>query len=62
MKTLLCLAVLSLGLLAQPPAKADVGQQVPDFELPAILLNGDGRTRLSEFRGSPVVLDFWGTR
>lgn len=62
MKTLLCLAVIAGSLVAQPPQKADVGQQVPDFDLPAILLNGDGRTKLSEFRGSPVVLDFWGTR
>ena len=42
--------------------QADVGQQVADFEFPTFLQNGDGRTKLSEFRGSVVLVDFWGTR
>jgi cytochrome c biogenesis protein CcmG, thiol:disulfide interchange protein DsbE len=35
-----------------------VGETIPDFELPTL----DGRTvRLSELRGSPVVINFWAT-
>jgi cytochrome c biogenesis protein CcmG/thiol:disulfide interchange protein DsbE len=37
--------------------RAEVGDQAPDFELPA--LDGDGTVRLSNFRGRPVVLNFW---
>jgi cytochrome c biogenesis protein CcmG/thiol:disulfide interchange protein DsbE len=36
---------------------AEVGDQAPDFEVPA--LDGDGQVRLSDFRGTPVVLNFW---
>jgi peroxiredoxin len=36
---------------------AEVGDAAPDFELPA--LDGDGTVRLSDFRGRPVVLNFW---
>ena len=32
------------------------GRQAPDFELPA--LDG-GHVKLSQYRGSPVVLAFW---
>jgi cytochrome c biogenesis protein CcmG, thiol:disulfide interchange protein DsbE len=37
--------------------RAEVGDQAPDFELPA--LDGNGTVRLSDFRGRPVVLNFW---
>ncbi len=37
--------------------RADVGDIAPDFELPA--LDGDGTVKLSDFRGRPVVLNFW---
>lgn len=36
---------------------AEVGDRAPDFELPA--LDGNGTVRLSEFRGRPVILNFW---
>lgn len=36
---------------------AEVGDRAPDFDVPA--LDGDGRVRLSDFRGTPVVLNFW---
>jgi peroxiredoxin len=36
---------------------AEVGDQAPDFTVPA--LDGDGEVRLSDFRGTPVVLNFW---
>lgn len=35
---------------------AKVGETAPDFELPAL---GGGRVELSDFRGRPVVLNFW---
>lgn len=37
--------------------RAEVGDQAPDFELPA--LDGNGTVRLSDFRGRPVILNFW---
>jgi hypothetical protein len=37
---------------------AEVGEPVPDFELRQVL-GGDGRTRLSEFRGQPVLIADW---
>ena len=45
-------------------ASAEIGQLAPDFELPGVLLNPDGSTdtstyRLSEHRGSPIVLAFY---
>jgi hypothetical protein len=50
-------AMLALPAMAQERAK--VGDKMPDatFEF----LNGDGRTKLSEFFGQPIVLDNWGT-
>lgn len=59
--------LLAAGLLAacrpDVPApvravKAEVGYSAPDFELTDL----DGkRVRLSDFRGKPVVLNFWAT-
>jgi cytochrome c biogenesis protein CcmG/thiol:disulfide interchange protein DsbE len=34
-----------------------IGDAAPDFQLPA--LEGDGTVRLSDFRGTPVVLNLW---
>lgn len=53
---------LVLALPAQDSARkvAQVGDQVPEFSFGA-MLNGDGRSKLSEFRGQPILLDFWGT-
>jgi peroxiredoxin len=36
---------------------AEPGEEAPDFELDA--LAGDGTVRLSDFRGQPVILNFW---
>lgn len=54
---------LCAALAAQDgrPAPARIGDPVPDFAFPT-LHNGDGRVSLHEFRGRPVLLDFWGTR
>jgi cytochrome c biogenesis protein CcmG, thiol:disulfide interchange protein DsbE len=35
----------------------EVGSAAPDFQLPA--LDGSGDVRLSEFRGRPVIVNFW---
>jgi cytochrome c biogenesis protein CcmG, thiol:disulfide interchange protein DsbE len=35
----------------------EVGSPVPDFSLPA--LDGDGDVRLADFRGRPVIVNFW---
>jgi cytochrome c biogenesis protein CcmG/thiol:disulfide interchange protein DsbE len=37
--------------------RAEVGSPAPDFVLPA--LDGDGEVRLSDFRGRPVIVNFW---
>ena len=65
---LACLLSLTGALAAQAgtapaaPAKpAAVGEPVPDFEFPAFW-NGDGRQKLSEFYGQPILVEFWGTR
>lgn len=56
---------LLLSLLAALPVaaqqRASVGQPVPDVTFPEFL-NGDGRQKLSDFLGQPVVIDLWGTR
>lgn len=63
--TSLCfaLALAPCPLPAQDGARsgpAQVGEIVAEFAFPP-MLNGDGRTRLSEFRGQPILIDFWGT-
>jgi hypothetical protein len=53
-------AIAALTGVAFAQTRAEVGQQVPDFTF-AKLRNGDGRQKLSEFRGQVVMLEFWGT-
>lgn len=36
---------------------AEVGSPAPDFVLPA--LEGDGEVRFADFRGRPVIVNFW---
>jgi cytochrome c biogenesis protein CcmG, thiol:disulfide interchange protein DsbE len=38
-------------------AGGEVGSPVPDFELPA--LDGRGDVRLADYRGRPVIVNFW---
>ena len=40
-----------------PDGSAEVGDQAPDFALPA--LEGGETVRLSDYRGKPVVVNFW---
>jgi cytochrome c biogenesis protein CcmG, thiol:disulfide interchange protein DsbE len=38
-------------------AGAEVGSLAPDFQLPA--LDGHGNERLADYRGRPVIVNFW---
>lgn len=49
---------LLAGLAAAQGLK--VGQKAPDFTFNGVMLNGDGRTDLKEFRGNVLMLDWWG--
>src|SRR5262245_39313904 len=42
-----------------PGPKATLGQLVPDFKFRDFLAGGDGRQKLSEFRGQPVLIVNW---
>ena len=56
-------AVLAAQLAAVPLAaqqRANVGDKVPEVQF-AALLNSDGRQKLSDFYGSVVMIDKWGT-
>jgi thiol-disulfide isomerase/thioredoxin len=60
------IAALALTALLAAPGAAraqgavvKVGEKVPDFAFQT-LLNHDGRRSLAEFRGSVVLLDWWG--
>ena len=37
----------------------NVGDEVPDFELPAVVGNIKAQFKLSDYRGQVVLLDFW---
>ncbi len=51
---------LLAGLAAAQGLK--VGEKAPDYSFNGLMLNGDGRTDLKEFRGNVLMLDWWGTR
>lgn len=38
-----------------------VGEKIADATFPDFV-NGDGRQKLSDFYGQPIVIDLWGTR
>ncbi|MGK0303757.1 MAG: hypothetical protein ACI89X_004656 [Planctomycetota bacterium] len=61
MRIHLSIAALLVALPLAAQERATVGQQVPDVSFPQFL-NGDGRQKLSEFFGQPVIIDRWGTR
>ncbi len=62
----ICLALVAPGLTLSPalPAlpeqePASLGQVVPDHTFRDFLAGGDGRQKLSEFRGQPVLIVNW---
>ena len=56
---LVILAAFGFGLTRDPSAiqSATVDKAAPEFDLPA--LHGDGRIRLTEYKGRALVLNFW---
>ena len=64
-RTTICTAVVLGILLTLAPGAfgqgATEGEKVGDFTF-RDLRNHDGRTSLRDFRGSPVFIEFWGTR
>ena len=57
--SVLGLAAGTLHIESAPAATGPVGQRAPDFALPAIV---GSNVRLSEYRGQPVILTFWGSQ
>lgn len=55
--TLLACTLLALPAVSQE--RAQVGSKLPDIAFPEFL-NGDGRQKLSQFFGQPVVIIRWG--
>jgi peroxiredoxin len=57
----LCMALAAAGVATVAPgaAAALLGHPAPDFVLPAVVGNN---VRLSEYRGQPVILSFWGSQ
>lgn len=51
--------VAAIGAAVNAQGVVKVGDKVPDFKFSS-LLNNDGRMSLAEFRGSVVLLDWWG--
>jgi hypothetical protein len=56
-------AVLGLGSALATAAQktVDVGD-VPEYEFSKELVNGRGLKSLADFRGKPLLVEFWGTR
>jgi thiol-disulfide isomerase/thioredoxin len=53
-----CVLALVTSVTAPPPAHSDPAEQASAFSLRSL----DGKSiKLSEFKGQPVVLDFWAT-
>jgi hypothetical protein len=59
MRTQIVLSALLAAVPLGAQQRASVGESVPDVEFPQFL-NGDGRQKLSDFFGQPVVIDRWG--
>jgi hypothetical protein len=58
--------LLVLSALSVPPAPVAPGSirpgDVPQYRFHQPLVNGLGSESLSDLRGKPVLIDFWGTR
>ena len=57
MGVLAVLALLAFGLLSQSEASLEIGDPVPDTDLPR--LGEEGTGRIDEFRGNWVFINFW---
>ena len=55
------LLLVATSLPAQDDAQVVAGGKLTHVEL-GPMYNGDGRTKLAEFVGQPVLFEFWGTR
>ena len=60
MRFLIAPALAALLVVRQEEQKVARGQPVPDFEFITVL-GGDGRTKLSEFHGQPVLIAWYST-
>ena len=56
------LLVAALGAPAPAQGGSAGTGDAPDYQFNAPLLNGRGVTSLSDLRGKPVLIEFWGTR
>ena len=52
--------VVAVAAFAAPAARP--AAETTDFEFRTPLLNGLGVDELSDLRGKPVLVEFWGTR
>lgn len=43
-------------------AELNVGDKMPDLSLGTVIENRTGKTKFSQFKGTPIILDFWTTR
>lgn len=56
-------AVLGLGSALSTAAQKSVGVgDQPEYEFRKPLVNGRGLESLADFRGKPLLVEFWGTR
>jgi cytochrome c biogenesis protein CcmG, thiol:disulfide interchange protein DsbE len=51
------IALLGFGLIAKGPADVAVGEPAPDAAMPR--LDGSGETRIADFSGKWVLVNFW---
>ena len=53
---------LAVGLSAPAAAEGvEVGERI-DYQFRRSLVNGRGAKSMEDFRGRPVLVEFWGTR
>jgi hypothetical protein len=60
MRILSAIPLIPLLVVPQAVGKVAAGQPFPEFQFQAVL-GGDGRTKLSEFRGQPVLISWYST-
>ena len=60
--TTLSLAVAALSASALPAQDGVQPGDKPEYTWRSELFNGMGASSLADFRGKPVLIDFWGTK